>query len=208
MFLMFSVTAEQAEGTGRTEAPALTESHAEPQKSTVRMLRRNHTPSQGFPYRPGRQDGTFCTLTKELEPGCGSVVTGDNARGAGRWGGQAGGSAGRQVTKGRRSTFLKGRGLAGLKVCSVSSSPSIVSVQSDRGASCNSKLSQQSPWPGLTDQPSAQDGAAASMQQRQRRRQEGGGGGPVPRTRTTLTCQKGRCQSPALQACAQCQRQL
>lgn len=51
-----------------------------------------------------------------------------------------------QVTKGR-STFLKGRHLAGLKVCSVSSSPSIVSVQSDRGASCNSKPSQQSPGP-------------------------------------------------------------
>lgn len=51
----------------------------------------------------------------------------------------------RQAAKGRRSTFLTGRDLAGLKVCSVSSSPSIVSVQSDRGASCNSKLSQQSP---------------------------------------------------------------
>lgn len=43
------------------------------------------------------------------------------------------------------STFLKERDLAGLKVCSVRSSPSILSVQSERGASCNSKLSGQSP---------------------------------------------------------------
>lgn len=76
-------------------------------------------------------------------------------------GGQAGGAC-RQGAKGG-STFLKGRHLAGLKVCSVSSSPSIVSVQSDRGASCNSKLSQRS-RPGLKDQPSVQDGAAQSMQ--------------------------------------------
>lgn len=80
---------------------------------------------------------------------CGSVVTGTMPAGAGRWG-----QAGRRqreptVTTGRRSTFLTGRDLAGLKVCSVSSSPSIVSVQSDRGASCNSKLSQQSPRPSL-----------------------------------------------------------
>lgn len=47
------------------------------------------------------------------------------------------------------STFLKETDLAGLKVCSVSSSPSIVSVQSERGASCNSKLSHQS-TPGPT----------------------------------------------------------
>ena len=44
------------------------------------------------------------------------------------------------------STFLKETDLAGLKVCS---SPSIVSVQSERGASCNSKLSHQS-TPGPT----------------------------------------------------------
>lgn len=48
------------------------------------------------------------------------------------------------------STFLKETDLAGLKVCSVNSSPSIVSVQSERGASCNSKLSHQStPGPAL-----------------------------------------------------------
>lgn len=51
------------------------------------------------------------------------------------------------------STFLTETDLAGLKVCSGSSSPSIVSVQSDRGASCNSKLSQQSPpGPALKSQ--------------------------------------------------------
>lgn len=59
------------------------------------------------------------------------------------------------------STFLKDRDLAGLKVCSVSSSPSIVSVQSERGASCNSKLSHQSPpGPALKHQQRAQDGAS------------------------------------------------
>lgn len=73
-----------------------------------------------------------------------------------------------QVMKGGAvSTFLRERDLAGLKVCSVSSSPSIVSVQSDRGASCNSKLSEQSPRPSLKYQPGPQDGAAKSMQQRQ-----------------------------------------
>lgn len=59
------------------------------------------------------------------------------------------------------STFLKERDLAGLKVCSVSSSPSIVSVQSERGASCNSKLSHESPpGPALKHQRRAQDGAS------------------------------------------------
>lgn len=48
------------------------------------------------------------------------------------------------------STFLTERDLAGLKACSVRSSPSIVSVQSERGASCNSKLSKKSkPSPGF-----------------------------------------------------------
>lgn len=42
------------------------------------------------------------------------------------------------------STFLTETDLAGLKACSVGSSPSIVSVQSERGASCNSKSNEQS----------------------------------------------------------------
>lgn len=120
---------------------------------------------------------------------CGSVVTGTMPAGAGRWG-----QAGRRqreptVTTGRRSTFLTGRDLAGLKVCSVSSSPSIVSVQSDRGASCNSKLSQQSPRPSLKYR-------AHRMALLRACSRDGGGAkeaagvalpraSPVPRTRTT-----------------------
>lgn len=62
------------------------------------------------------------------------------------------------------STFLKERDLAGLKVCSVRSSPSILSVQSERGASCNSKLRGQSPPGPPSTSPRAQHRAAEHMQ--------------------------------------------
>lgn len=83
-----------------------------------------------------------------------------------RDGGQKG-SACRQVVKGRAvSTFLTETDLAGLKVCSGSSSPSIVSVQSDSGASCNSKLNQQSPpGPALKYQRAHRMELAEGMQQ-------------------------------------------
>lgn len=72
------------------------------------------------------------------------------------------------------STFLKERDLAGLKVCSVRSSPSILSVQSERGASCNSKLRGQSP-PGPAEH-IAQSAAPGSRAHAARRHQQPGQG--------------------------------
>lgn len=76
------------------------------------------------------------------------------------------------------STFLKETDLAGLKVCSVRSSPSIVSVQSERGASCNSKLSRQSPpGPAVEHQREHRMEPAESMQRDSRPQQCSGDGG-------------------------------
>lgn len=77
------------------------------------------------------------------------------------------------------STFLKERDLAGLKVCSVCSSPSILSVQSERGASCNGKLRGQSP-PGPAEH-IAQSAAQGSRAHAARRHQQPGQGAALRR---------------------------
>lgn len=87
------------------------------------------------------------------------------------------------------STFLKERDLAGLKVCSVRSSPSILSVQSERGASCNSKLSGQSP-PGPAEHVT-QSAARSSREHAARRSSAAWAGGGA------ATCKHGP-QSQAL----------
>lgn len=97
------------------------------------------------------------------------------------------GGACRRVVGGRAvSTFLTERDLAGLKVCSVSSSPSIVSVQSDRGASCNSKPSQQSP-PGPAWKGRAHAAEAAKQRSVQTRTTNQGRGRPPCRAVCTVS---------------------
>ena len=80
------------------------------------------------------------------------------------------------------STFLKERDLAGLKVCSVRSSPSILSVQSERGASCNSKLSGQSP-PGPAEH-ITQSAAQSSREHAARQPSAAWAGGGLRRANT------------------------